>query len=150
MYETGVYEHPQSVGRNYYGNYGENQLEVVHLCVSIYVYLYINIFRIIILLIPVCFLVFYLIARVINNKNRLLFIYETNRDIWYFSRRHMHRKMVVYHHQQTIIQIWWVQSIDSSTFYSRWQEKNNFYKSNDFLSFFPLWLTYSTINVKTN
>jgi hypothetical protein len=32
-HDTGVYEHQQSIGRTYYGNYGEHQVEVVHLCV---------------------------------------------------------------------------------------------------------------------
>jgi hypothetical protein len=35
-HESAVYEHQQ---RTYYGNYGENQVEVVHLCVCKYLYL---------------------------------------------------------------------------------------------------------------
>jgi len=43
-HDTGVYEHQQSIGRNYYGTYGENQIEVVHLCVSIYLSIHIHIY----------------------------------------------------------------------------------------------------------
>ena len=35
-HDIGLYEHQQvPTGRTYYGNYGENQIEVVDLCLSI-------------------------------------------------------------------------------------------------------------------
>lgn len=61
MSETGVYEHQQSIGRNYYGNYAENQLEVVHLCVSICLYIYIAFNH---RIDPLCFLLFLSILHV--------------------------------------------------------------------------------------
>lgn len=76
------------------------------MCKYVYLSLYINVFRLTIISIHIP-LFFYLPARVINDK--LLFFFERIADwkyVLYFSRHPILQKMVVYHHQQIIIQIW--------------------------------------------